>query len=158
MELCRRSRQQDRRVLNYRFASIDESALLAELNWQLIREEGHRNPMTVAELEVRMKGWLEREYQAVLFQLAGQDVAYALYRDTDAEIYLRQFFVVRGKRRQGIGRHAVEVLRSRLWPAGKRLTVDVLVDNQPAVAFWRSVGYRDYCLTLEIPPAEHRSA
>ena len=29
--------------------------------------------------------------------------------------------------------------------------VDVLVNNGAAVAFWRSVGYADYCLTLEIP-------
>jgi predicted acetyltransferase len=145
-------------MLGYRFPTPAEYALLAELNWQLIRDEGHRNPMTVAELEERIRGWLQGEYQAVLFQIAGAVVAYALYQERSDEIYLRQFFVVRGKRRQGIGRQAIEILRSRIWPAGKRLTVDVLVDNQPAVAFWRSVGYRDYCLTLEIPATEHHSA
>lgn len=31
-------------------------------------------------------------------------------------------------------------------------TVDVLVQNFAASAFWRSVGYQDYSLTLEILP------
>jgi hypothetical protein len=32
------------------------------------------------------------------------------------------------------------------------LTVDVLVTNHSALAFWRAVGYQDYALTLEIMP------
>jgi len=55
-------------------------------------------------------------------------------------------------RRQGIGREAMETLRSKIWPKGKRLTVDVLVENTAAVAFWRAAGYKDYSLTLEILP------
>jgi hypothetical protein len=39
-----------------------------------------------------------------------------------------------------------------LWPPRKRLTVEVLTANVRAVAFWRSIGYKDYCLTLEIVP------
>lgn len=46
----------------------------------------------------------------------------------------------------------MEILRTRIWPSGKRLTVEVLTVNVSAVAFWRSVGYKDYCLTLEIMP------
>jgi GNAT superfamily N-acetyltransferase len=61
-------------------------------------------------------------------------------------------FVVRDRRRQGLGRRAIEILRSQIWPTGKRLTVDVLVGNLGAIAFWRSVGYQDYYLALEILP------
>jgi len=60
--------------------------------------------------------------------------------------------VVRNRRRQGAGRKAFEILRSQIWPANKRLTVDVLVQNAAAVAFWRAVGYQDYSLKLEILP------
>jgi predicted acetyltransferase len=67
---------------------------------------------------------------------------------------LRQLFVVRNRRRRGIGRQAFEALRSKIWPTDKRLTVDVLVQNSAAVAFWRAVGYKDYCLTLDITPKE----
>jgi predicted acetyltransferase len=59
---------------------------------------------------------------------------------------------VRSRRRQGIGRKAFEILRSTIWPENKRLTVDVLVQNTAAVAFWRAMGCKDYCLTLEIMP------
>jgi predicted acetyltransferase len=66
---------------------------------------------------------------------------------------LRQLFVVSNQRRKGIGRLAMELLRSKIWPKHKRLTVEVLVQNEAAIAFWRSAGYKDYSLTLEILPA-----
>jgi predicted acetyltransferase len=133
-------------------ATAKDCALLAELNHQLIRDEGHRNKMTVPELEQRMKSWLASEYNAIIFKNGKEIVAYALYREQPEEIYLRQLFVVRNQRRKGIGREAFEILRTKIWPANKRLTVDVLIQNEAAVAFWRSVGYKDYCLTLEIMP------
>lgn len=138
--------------LTFRRATLNDCGRLAELNHQLIRDEGHRNPMTVAELDQRMKQWLTTGYTALIFEEGGEVVAYALYREQPEEIYLRQLFVVRHRRRQGIGRQAVELLRSQIWPRNKRLTVDVLVHNTAAIAFWRSVGYRDYSLSLEILP------
>jgi predicted acetyltransferase len=139
--------------MNFRFANANDCALLAELNHQLIRDEGHRNKMTVPELEQRLKDWLAFEYAGMIFELDGQIVAYALYREQPKEIYLRQLFVVRNQRRKGIGRGAVTILRSKIWPKNKRLTVEALVQNETAVAFWRAVGYKDYSLTLEILPA-----
>lgn len=141
-------------TLTYCFASPDDCRLLAELNQQLIQDEGHRNRMSVEDLEQRMRQWLAGAYRAVLFKSNQEVAAYALFRELDDQIHLRQLFVARGQRRQGIGRRAMEILRKELWPATKRLTVDVLVANRSAVAFWRSVGYRDYALTLEILPLE----
>src|ERR1700677_4760356 len=137
-------------TMTLRPATLDDCPLLAELNHQLIRDEGHRNPMTVAELEERMKDWLASEYAAVLFEKDGGTVAYALYREQPKEIYLRQLFVARDRRRQGLGRAAFEILRTKIWPGNKRLTVDVLVHNRGAVAFWRAMGCQDYSLKLEI--------
>jgi predicted acetyltransferase len=136
--------------VKFRRATVDDSALLAELNHQLIRDEGHRNKMTVPELEQRMRGWLQSEYTAILFDDANKTVAYALYSEQTEGIYLRQLFVVRNRRRQGIGRQAIEIMRRQIWAENRRLTVEVLVKNTAAVAFWRAVGYQDYCLTLEI--------
>lgn len=140
--------------MHHRPATLDDCRLLGELNHQLIRDEGHRNPMTPPELAGRMRGWLQGEYAARLFEQEGEVVAYALYRLQPSEIYLRQLFVVRHRRRQGIGREAMKKLRGEIWPGNVRLTVDVLTANMVAVSFWRSFGYRDYSLTLEImPPA-----
>lgn len=138
--------------MNFRRATAKDCALLAELNHQLIRDEGHSNKMTVPELEERMKSWLASEYAVIIFKEGKETVAYALYREEPKEIYLRQLFVVRNRRRQGIGRQAMEILRSKIWPKNKRLTVEVLVKNEAAVAFWRAVGYKDYSLKLEILP------
>ena len=138
--------------MTIRTATLEDCPLLAELNHQLIRDQGHRNRMTVPELEQRMKGWLSGEYCAAIFEDVDAVVAYALFREQPEEIYLRQLFVVRDRRTQGLGREAVEILRSAVWPKAKRLTVDVLVSNKRALAFWRATGYTDYCLTLEILP------
>ena len=134
--------------MNFRRATSNDCALLAELNHQLIRDEGHRNKMTVPELEQRMKDWLASEYTAILFEEEKEIVAYALYREQPEEIYLRQLFVVRNRRRQ----KSMKILFDQIWPKNKRLTVEVLVQHAPAVAFWRAVGYKDYSLELEILP------
>jgi GNAT superfamily N-acetyltransferase len=139
-------------TMTFRPATPDDCPLLAELNHQLIQDEGHRNKMTAPELEQRLRGWLSGEYRAVIFEDSGEVVAYGLYRDEPDLIYLRQLFVVRHRRRQGLGRQAVKILCSQIWPKDKRLTVEVLVANHSGVAFWRSVGYTDYALSLEILP------
>jgi GNAT superfamily N-acetyltransferase len=99
-----------------------------------------------------MRSSIKGEYRAIVFEAFGEVVAYALYREGPEEVYLRQLFVVPTRRRQGIGRRVVEILRLHVWPQGKRLTVEVLVANTAAVAFWRAVGYVDYALTLEMMP------
>ena len=136
-----------------RAATLQDCALLAGLNHHLIRDEGHRNPMTPIELDARMRGWLgSGEYRAQLFEDGGEVVAYALFKESADEVHLRQFFVVRHRRREGLGRAAMRELFDRHWPRTKRLTVSVLVQNTAGVAFWRALGYADHDLTLEILP------
>ena len=142
--------------MTFWLATADDCPLLAELNHQLIQDEGHRSRMRVAELERRMRDWLAGDYRAVLFEERSEVVAYALFHELPDEVYLRQLFVVRHRRREGIGRRAVDTLRTEVWPKDKRLTVEVLVANERGVAFWRSVGYADYALTLEILPDSRR--
>ena len=53
------------RELEFRFAVQEDAALLGGMNQQLIRDEGHRNKMTLGQLQERMSGWLQGEYTAV---------------------------------------------------------------------------------------------
>lgn len=143
--------------LTHRRAGRADCRLLGALNHQLIRDEGHRNPMTELQLMQRMRRWIGRgDYTAELFEENGAVVAYALYRETPDEIYLRHLFVVRGRRRQGLGRRVMRLLFDEIWPRGKRLTVEVLWGNAPGIAFWKAVGYREYSLCLEIMPEPRR--
>jgi hypothetical protein len=138
--------------VSWREAAPADLDLLAEWNHQLIRDENHRNAMTVLQLRERMQQWLKGEYRAVIFSTT-EPVAHALFKPETSLVYLRQFFVRRDQRNSGIGREAVVLLRNEIWPRDVRLTVDVLCENAGGVAFWRSAGYRDYCLTLEIMPS-----
>jgi len=137
-----------------RFAATSDLDLLADWNHQLLREEALRNPMRVPEFRERMKGWLGGDYTAVIFGTTADPAAYALYREKTAEVYLRPLFVRRDRRREGIGRMAVAILRNQLWPRHKRRIVEVLTANAPPMAFWRSIDYKDHCLTLEILPEQ----
>lgn len=138
-------------TLHFRTPQSDaDLALLAELNLRLIRDEGHRNPMTLAELEKRMRDWLASSYEAVIFSLEDTAVGYALYRSTTDYVYLRHFFVVPAYRRRGLGRHAFNWLRQNRWQRHPRIRVEVLSDNARAFAFWRSVGFESYAMTLEL--------
>ena len=134
--------------VEFRIAGKRDLRLLAELNRELIEDEGHANPMSVAELEKRMRGWLVRSYTAVLFLEEADVVAYALYRSDDAGVFLRQFFVCRRERREGRGRAAMQLLIGRIWPADTTVTLEALCSNKAAIAFWRALGFGDYALTL----------
>jgi predicted acetyltransferase len=123
--------------------------LLARLNKQLIDDERHRNTMSIEQLADRMSSCLEGEYEATIFSLADEVVGYTLYRREPEHIYIRQFLIVPQHRRHGLGRTAVEWLRCHDWADADRLRVDVLVGNDAGIAFWRVVGFTDYCLTME---------
>ncbi|HKD37179.1 MAG TPA: GNAT family N-acetyltransferase [Pirellulales bacterium] len=135
--------------MRYRRASIDDAMLLAEMNFRLIRDEGHRNPMTVGQLTQRMSGWLRDEYQAVLFEDEQGVAGYALYKPEPDWTNLRQFFVEPARRRQGVGRAAIAWLLQNAWKDSPRIRVEVLIGNLPGIEFWRAVGFVDYSLTLE---------
>ncbi len=137
--------------MTYRVATQADVPLLADLNHQLIRDEGHRNPMTVPELAERMSKWIDGEYTAILFE-EDEIVAYALYRNSSDSIYLRQLFVSRAHRRKGVGRRVMNILFQEIWPKDRRITVDVLIHNSTAISFWRAVGFSDYSLALEKLP------
>ena len=69
--------------LSHRPATLRDVPLLARLNRQLVEDEGARTRLTLDGLEARMRGWLQVEYAATIFELAGEPVAFALYRKSD---------------------------------------------------------------------------
>jgi predicted acetyltransferase len=141
--------------MHYRYASRKDAQMLGELNHQLIQDEGHRNRMTVPELATRAETWLADGYRACIFEDDTAVLAYALYLEQKDHIYLRQFFVQRAHRRSGIGRQCIQRLLSEIWPKDKRIKVNVLCRNQSGTAFWRAMGFIDYCLTLEREPRDN---
>jgi len=136
--------------LEFRCAKENDVPWLAKMNRQLIKDEDHRNKMTLPELEQRMSNFLQKEYDAVIASLGKTDIGYALYRQDAEWLYLRQIFVIEEMRRKGIGRKFIEWLKNNPWKECKRIRTDVLVDNAVGIDFWKAVGFKEYCITLEM--------
>jgi GNAT superfamily N-acetyltransferase len=136
----------------------DEIARLAAWNAMLIRDERHDNEMTGAELTDRLREWLAAEYRACVFEIGGKPFGYALFRDLSDCTHVRHFFVEAAYRRRGLGRKAFERLRSDAFAADKRVLVEVLVDNARGVAFWKSVGFGERYLGMQLPPSPPASS
>jgi ribosomal protein S18 acetylase RimI-like enzyme len=143
--------------MKYRFAVVEDIPLLARMNRQLAEDEGHRNRFHADSwFENRMRDFINGNYRAILFEREERIVAYALFTDQTENsdtVYLRQIFVDRSCRRQGIGRDAMRILQEEIWPAEKRITVGVLYGNQTAIDFYRAIGFQPYSIEMELPPA-----
>jgi len=72
-----------------RRATHEDVPQLAQMNWQLIRDEGSDNPMTVAQLADRMTGSLTTTYYAWMIQPAQLVVGYILVDIGRRPVYLR---------------------------------------------------------------------
>jgi GNAT superfamily N-acetyltransferase len=146
--------------MEYRFASTEDVPLLARMNRELTEDEGHRNRFQPqAWFEERMRVFLAGSYRAVIFERDGQAVAYALYTDQTEHadtIYLRQIFVGRFCRRQGVGREAIRILAENIWPRERRITVGVLFGNQAAIDFYRAIGFAPYSIEMEMAALSDR--
>jgi GNAT superfamily N-acetyltransferase len=142
--------------LVFRVATAADLPQLASWNRQLIEDEGHDNTMSLEELAARMRTWLTREYQALVFEdpTTPTPAAYALFRITPEWVHLRQFFVARDRRRRGIGARAVALLRAEVFPPGKSVIVEAMTWNHAALSFWRAVGFADRYIGLESRPEE----
>ncbi|MFN7141181.1 MAG: GNAT family N-acetyltransferase [Limisphaerales bacterium] len=139
-------------MMRCRKASDSDIGWLGEMNHQLIADERHSNPMDVAQLQERMRGWLLGEYIALVFEDDTGPVGYALLKEESDRVYLRQFFIVRHRRRQGLGRAAMEHLFSYVVPLKRKVVLDVLTHNQAAIQFYQALGFTPYCLTMQRVP------
>jgi len=136
--------------LAFRWATADDCDRLGAWNRELIDDELHDNPMNARELADRMRGWLAAEFRAVIFEQRGVPVAYALFREIPEGMHLRQFFVVRTERRRGIGTGALALLRLHVFAPDKRVLVEAMERNFGGLAFWRSMGFVDRYVGLEL--------
>lgn len=122
--------------------TLADCGRLAVLNKQLIEDEGHDNPMDVAQLAERMAGFIAGEYDAYFFRDAGAEgkvLGYALVRHTVAPKYLRHFFICREYRRRGYGRRFFHELLAELDETS--IDIEVLTANEAGVQFWHSLGF-----------------
>ncbi|MDF2925220.1 MAG: GCN5-related N-acetyltransferase [Paenibacillaceae bacterium] len=126
-------------TLSIEICSLDSLDLLALLNSQLIEDEQHDNSMTVEQLRARMEGFLTGPYKAYLFKEHNEVKGYALINHQTHPLYLRQFFICRGCRRQGVGRRAFNGLLQLT--GSQSIDIEVLSVNERGRQFWQSLGF-----------------
>ena len=131
-----------------RLATSDDLLVLAEMNRQLIKDEGHSNSMSEPELLQRMESWLGGEYIAAILEDASAIVGYVVWRSEQHCIYIRQFFVQPEYRRKGVATRAIQLLKQAYWQR-RVLRLEVLVNNRRGRSFWQSVGFKEYSVTME---------
>ncbi len=132
-----------------RRATREDVPVLAQMNWQLIRDEGSDNPMTVDQLAERMTGFLATTYDVWLIQPAQQAIGYILIDMGRTPCYLRQLYITAPYRRRGYGRASFVALCDEL--GNLPLEVEAFVWNTPAVAFWQSVGFVPRVIQMRRP-------
>ncbi len=136
-------------TLKYKHATLHDAPRLARMNLELIQATAHRNPMNQEQLKQRMAQWLTKEYTAIQFLLENEAIGYALYRQDPEWVYLRQIYIEKPYRQQGYGKQAILWLHNNVWKK-QRLRIEVLSKNDPAICFWKALGFEEYALTMEL--------
>ncbi len=134
-----------------------ELAAVARMNKELLEDEESRNPMNVVELLERLVRFVDHEGWTVeLFTVEGEIVGYITYRyesnivsPDGRSMHLRQFYIARHHRRQGLGAAAIALFKRSRLNAGERIHLDVLETNPEGKKFWRSVGFVPYATVME---------
>ena len=119
---------------------------LALLNKQLIEDEKSDNPMTVNELENRMRAFLDTEYSAYFFVVDSETVGYALVKKNVEPIYLRQFLIDRDHRKKHYGKQAFQMLMRHL--GAKSIDIEVLPWNKTGYSFWKNCGFKEQSIAM----------
>jgi GNAT superfamily N-acetyltransferase len=135
-------------------ATTADVPLLAALNRELYEDERHPYPLELPALTERMMRWVAGEYRVLLLRRGARLAGYAVWRDEEFGAYLRQFFICRDQRRQGLGRAAMRLLCRDEFPNGRPLHLEASVWNTGAIAFWHALGLQDFGLSLVLKPNE----
>ena len=145
--------------MQVRLRTVDEEdiGIVASMNQRLVEDEGSRNPYSEIQFRQRIADWLDGdEWKLVLFtDSAGSTVGYAVYRLREHEydqslqvVHLRQFFIDRPYRGQGVGKAAYLQLEYERFQ-GREVSLGVLTTNPGGRKFWEKMGFSDYFVAMK---------
>ena len=121
--------------------TLEDISTLAILNKQLIDDEKSDNPMNIKELEERMTGFLNTDYEAYFFIVNDEIIGYGLVKNICTPLYLRQFLIDRKYRKQHYGTEAFQSLLEYL--KVDTIDIEVLTRNEPGNRFWENCGFKE---------------
>ncbi len=134
-----------------RKAELSDADLLAQMNKHLIEDEGSRNPMNISQITDRMKNILSGDWKAVIISKESEDIGYLVYKLSPdeyfpdrTELHIRQYFIKRQHRGNGLGTYAFDLISKEYFPNDAVLTMDVLEINPKGRRFWEKIGFKPY--------------
>lgn len=139
-----------------RKCKLEDIPKLALLNKQLIEDEKSDNPMSIQELEERMTGFLNTEYDAYFFMVDEDIMGYALVKNSCRPLYLRQFLIDRKYRKHHYGTEAFNSLIQYL--EVKSIDIEVLSWNEAGNRFWESCGFKDISRYMRFEQEDKKDA
>ncbi|MGL4610819.1 MAG: GNAT family N-acetyltransferase [Trueperaceae bacterium] len=143
-------------MITLRRATTHDVSTLAHMNQRLIQDEGGTNPMTLPQLESRIRIWLSSEWKGELFFYGSTPIGYVIYRFQRSEfegretVYIRHYYIEREYRELGYGRVALQKLQSERLPRDITIYLEVLSHNSRGRAFWEAVGFEEYSITMRL--------
>lgn len=144
-------------TLIIRSANQSDLPSLTQMNKKLIEDEGSRNPMSMNELQERMRNWILGNWNVDVLQDDDKIIGYAVYQISNDEyfpekksVYLRQFFIQSEHRNKGYGSLGIRFLRETRFPKVCAVSIDVLSSNTKGVHFWSKAGFQTYYLNMKL--------
>ncbi|SFB61698.1 Ribosomal protein S18 acetylase RimI [Cohnella sp. OV330] len=145
-------------IMNIKSATKLDAEIIAELNFQLIQDEGSNNPMNLVQLQDRILDWLGSGWSIDLLLAEEKIIGYAVYKlqpapfeETELEVYIRQFYIDRNERNKGYGRGGINILKERRFGNVSTMIIDVLETNPEGRRFWEKVGFVPYYTNMRKP-------
>ena len=108
--------------------------------------EGHSGTPP-AEMRARFEAMMDT-HRAFFFMQDGEVLGYALCDMRQSPVYIRQFYIQAGSRRQGAGKQAFALLRQAL--GAEKLSLDCHLSNEAALRFWHGLGFVDKYVHMEL--------
>lgn len=135
-----------------RRADTADAAVLAQMNDRLVTDQGSASSWSPGKFQRRFEEWLRTgEWQVDVVVEDYQIVGYAVYQErrdyyyeSKTVTYLRQFYIDRDHRGQGVGREALSVLVETRFRKGQSVAVDVVATNPGGHGFWSKMGFSPY--------------
>ena len=151
-------RERHQMPITIRSADLNDVSVLAKMNSRLVEDQESENTWSLAKYEQRFSEWLQDgTWHIDMILQDGQCVGYAVYQPRSdyynpdqPVIYVRQYYIERTHRRQGLGRAAFQELIDSRFPTGyQAIALDVVATNPVGQAFWEKLGFAPYFISMK---------
>ena len=119
--------------------------LFVEYAHELSNYDGEPRPRTVHHYPGFDSYWESEDRIPFLIIYDHEPVGFCLMQDTGVSYQIKEFYVRPLHRRRGFAKLAVAFVKDYCIKLGrhKQLSADIYINNEPAIKFWQSVGFRD---------------